>query len=295
MTELATTPECDDILLDAPPLGLDDFEGCVSVNDEEMELIEEFEKLWAEYLEANPHVIPTGQKGEKIQMLQENLKVLQASKQKVEAELERQLDFFHSASLQMEEDFQRALKEQGNVLEVVENTLDAAGSAWRNVQANAAWDLFFDSLEDCIEQSEVQELPGDGLATVMGFNAGSTSSIASPCTTTTSSILKPSPHAMFLNNAAEDGDTRLKSRDFFLRAYRIDNALLRAHLKVLQRDVERVDASLETNEFVGQFLMDQDIFGLLSSANQSTTGLTTRVGSTRTVPSRNLNVTPTDE
>jgi hypothetical protein len=276
MSELAPKPFSDDILRDAPPLGYDDFEG-IALRATEVEMIDEFEKLWDEYLEANPHTIPTGRKGRRIQSLQEKVEVLQLSKQKVQSELERQLDFFETAKDQLEENFlqakAKALKEQVKVIEEVENKLEGVGSAWRNREANGPWDLFFDALEDAVEQSDVQQLPGDGISTVMGLTSQSLPS-------TKSNVMKPSPHAMFLNNAADESDAPVKSRDFLLRAYRIDNALLRAHVKVLQRDLEKEECTIEANQLIGKLFMEHNIFGIMSSSNQSRTGNGTVSGGT---------------
>ncbi|MFN7263253.1 MAG: hypothetical protein ACK5TW_00075 [Cyanobacteriota bacterium] len=83
-----------------------------------------------------------------------------------------------------------------------------------------------------------------------------------------SNVMKPSAKAMFLNNVLLESDAMIKSRDFLLRAYRIDNALLHAQVKVLQRDVERMEQLTDTTEMVGKFLTEQNIWGLLATSTK---------------------------
>jgi len=80
--------------------------------------------------------------------------------------------------------------------------------------------------------------------------------------------MKPSAKAMFLNNVLLESDAMIKSRDFLLLAYRIDNALLHAQVKVLQRDVERMEQLTDTTEMVGKFLTEQNIWGLLATSTK---------------------------
>lgn len=260
----------DDMLRDAPPLEYDDFEG-VHLNFAEVEMVEEFESLWDEYLHENPNALPTGVKGKKIQLLQEKIKSIQSAKMKVQLELQRQLDFFKSAQQQMVMNFQaakeKALKEEALIVTAMEKKLDGVGVSARNMEANGDWDLFFEALEDTVDQSDVHQLPGDGISTIMGLD-----SHVSP--KAKSQVMKPSSQAMFLNNASVESDTLVNSRDFLVRAYRIDNALLQAQVKVLQRDLEKEERDIEINELVGKVLTDHNIWGLLSSSNNSTCGNT---------------------
>lgn len=268
-TLLTHPPSKTAFLLETPPLTYDDFDPKdIKLNRDQVETIEEFEVLWTEFLEDHPNILPAGKKGDRIESLERKILALQTSKQNVAAELQRQLDFFENSKEQLELNFERlkaqAQKEQEQVLEEMASRLDAVGTAARNLQANGDWELFFEALDDAVEQSDVKTLPGDGLATLLGISAPS-----SPRSKASSSAIKPSARAMFLNNSNAESDIHLRSRDFLLRAFRIDNGLLHAQVKMLQRDVERVQQGTKTVDMVGKFLTEHNIWGLLSSSTSS--------------------------
>jgi hypothetical protein len=271
-TLLSHPPSSTAFLWDAPPLTYDDFDpNEIDLRREEMKIIDEFEQLWKDYLKDHPEGLPTGKKGARIESLETKLLALQRSKQNVEAELQRQLEFFDNSKAQLEGNFDRlkldAQKEQEQMVAGMERRVDAIGTSARHSEANGDWGLFFEALGNAIEQSDVKTLPGDGLSTVFG-------KIGQSPRAKTSSAMKPSAKAMFLNNAAAESDSLMKSRDFLFGAFRIDNTLLHAQVKMLQRDIERVEQGTKTTEFVGKFMTEHNIFGLLSSSGSQSGGTT---------------------
>jgi hypothetical protein len=66
-------------------------------------------------------------------------------------------------------------------------------------------------------------------------------------------------------------DNGVHSKDVTLRAYRIDHALLNAQVKLLQREAERYDKTTESIEFLGRFLTEQNIWGLLTKSSATST------------------------
>jgi hypothetical protein len=79
--------------------------------------------------------------------------------------------------------------------------------------------------------------------------------------------MKPSARAMFLVNARNEDE---RSRDFMLRAYRIDHALLSAQVKMSQREVESYEKTTESLEVLGKFLTEHNIWGLFTKSAAST-------------------------
>ncbi len=260
----------------APPLGYDDFaDSGLELEAPDIQIINEFEELWKEYLQANPNILPTGMKGKRIASLEVKIQGLQVAKQNVQTELQHQLEFFAQSKDQMKDNFEREKEQSERVyeqmIEDMQTKLDAIRTSTRNLEANGDWELFMDALNDAVEQSEVLPLPGDGLSTVLGVASHLPSRAKG-------NVMKPSAKAMFLNNVVADSDVHVNSRDFLLRAYRIDHVLLQAQVKVLQRDVERMEHNAETMELVGKFLTEQNIWGLFSaSSNASMTGTTSKV------------------
>lgn len=276
-TILTHPPSSTTFLQKAPPITYDDFDPReIELHSEQINLIDELEKLWTEFLQADPDVLPGGKKGARIESLEGKLLALQNSKHNVEAELQRQLDFFEKSKEQLEANFERLKmkeeKEQENMMNEMEGRLDAVGTSSRNLEANGGWELFFEALEDAVEQSDVQQLPGNGLSTILGMSTAHSPRGGGGGSTTKkpSCAIKPTAKAMFLNNAATESDLHLRSRDFLLRAFRIDNALLEAEIKTLQRDVERLEQGTKSVDFVGKFLTEQNIWGILSSSSSAT-------------------------
>lgn len=259
-------PSGTDLILDAPQLQSDDFEGCgMTLNENDIQMINEFEALWKDYLQANPNILHAGKKGMRIETLENRVIAMQTAKRNVHAELQRQLDFFDHSKEQLETNFlqekERSEKQLEKMLAEMEPKLDAIGTSMRHLEANGEWELFMQVLNEAVEQSEVQPLPGDGLSTVFGIPSHVSSRAKS-------NVMKPSAKAMFLNNVT-GSDVHMHSRDFLLRAYRIDHELLQAQVRVLQRDVERMERNAETMELVGNFLTEHNIWGLLATNSNS--------------------------
>jgi hypothetical protein len=86
-----------------------------------------------------------------------------------------------------------------------------------------------------------------------------------------SKSMKPSARAMALVNQEGADDNAVNSKHVTMQAYRIDSALLNAQVKVLQREMERYDKTTESIEFLGKFLTEQNIWGLLTKSNATST------------------------
>ena len=96
--------------------------------------------LWQQFLQTNPHVLPPGKKGKRVASLQAKVQALRKAKQSVEAELQRQLDFFDHSQEEMEAKYQRDKvqleKQLHETVATLEPKLDAIGTATRNLEAN---------------------------------------------------------------------------------------------------------------------------------------------------------------
>lgn len=267
------------LYLDVPRVTDEDLENTKLVlGDDEEEALEEFEDLWKEFIASTSLELPLGEKGESIVGIEQQLTETEISKAQAQAELERQLEFFASSREVMEERYHRqieeALKEQKEELEVLANILEKMTVSARNMELNSPWELFFDSLDDAVEQHGVKQLPGDGIS----------------MSATSNRAMKPSTRAMFLNHAYDENTSPgVSSRDYMIRAYKIDQALLTAEVNALHREIEQNESAKNALEFVGNLLTEHNIWGLLANPGDSsqTTLASTRRShavSTRAVP-----------
>ena len=252
----------------APPLVQKDFAGSgMDLQPKDVQMMEEFEALWKDFLQTNHNVLPTGNKDKRMMSLERKLQAVRNAKQRVEAELQRQLDFFDQSEEEMKENYKREKvqleKQLDQTIAELQPKVDGVGTATRNLEANREWEIFLDALNNAVQQSDVKTLPLDGLSTLFGMSSQLSARVKT-------NVMRPSAKAMFLNNALLESDDMVNSREFVLRAYRIDNALLHAQVKVLQRDVERMEHLTETTELVGKFLTEQNIWGLLASSSKPT-------------------------
>lgn len=221
------------------------------VDEDDLTTIHQFEEAWNEFLIQNPAVLPTGPKGKRIASIEQQLDALKASKNNVEAEMQRQLEFFDQSKDQLEANFEKAMTSaattQQHLYADLNRHADNIAVASHDLTLTLPWEYFFHALDNLVVRDEVKPLPEH----------------LSP----KSKSMKPSARAIFLVNANQLADSR--SQDFILKAYRIDHALLSAQVKMTHREVERYEKTTESLEFLGKFLTDHNIWGLLSKAQSS--------------------------
>ena len=82
----------DGIFVRAPRLTKDDIGDLLS--DDDIDLIEEFEDAWKEFLLSRPGTLPPGKKVKNFRTIQTRMNEIDAKKQNVCLELQRQLDLF---------------------------------------------------------------------------------------------------------------------------------------------------------------------------------------------------------
>lgn len=255
MSITSLRPERPNFFLETPPITSEDLTD-IEISPQDAEVLDEFEECWRTYWTKRPDALIAGMKGNRIESIEDELEALRTSRHNVEAELQRQLDFFDSSRKQLEAEFKKeeeiASEEQKRIVNEMLDKIENVKTVSRNFEANAPWDFFLETLEEAVAQSDVKPLPGDGVSVAAASR--------------TSNVLKPSAKAMFLNNANEENcapDAR--SSNFLLRAYRIDHALLNSQVRTLQREVEKVEMKTSTLDFVGKFLTEHNIWSLMTN------------------------------
>lgn len=237
-----------------PPVTVEDLEETkLELDEDEKAALEEFENLWKEFISETQIELPLGKKGESIQNIEKSIIETKTSQGKVHAELQKQSNFFESSRIGIEaryrEQIDHATDIQKKELEVLAETLEKLTVSSHNFDTNCPWELFFDCLEEAVDQSGVRQLPGDGV------------SVLAP----SSHAMRPSARAMFLNHAFDENTSPdVSSRDYMLRAYKIDQALLTTEVQALRREIEHHEAANKALDFIGKTLTENNVWGILA-------------------------------
>ena len=243
----------DGIFLRAPRLNKDDV--CEYLSESDIETIEDFEDAWRAFLSSRPGILPPGQKIKNCRNIQTQINEIEAKKQNVCLELQRQLEFFTSSKNQLEAKFSKSMEEatlqQQDVVGQLDREIDDIALADKSLSNVLPWEHFFDNLE----------------SNTTTVHHGSVVSMASTGTGQ-SQLIKPSSEALYLANiqpaevvyAARRG----KSKSHLLRAYRIDNALLKAKAAMLKQEADRLEKTIKSERLLSDFLMENDVWGIMA-------------------------------
>jgi hypothetical protein len=251
-----------EMILQAPRLHPSNMNHCWS--DEEVETIEEFEDAWCAFISKNPHLLPPGKKLKSVMDLEMEIEQVEVQKHNVQMELQRQLEFFMTSKDQLDANFTRAMEEaaliQQDVIRGLNKEIDDIAIADQDLSFILPWEHFFDNLESITEENHIS----DG------------SSV------TASRSLKPSGQALFLANNMDQEEVakaalKGKSDSMLLKAFAIDNALLKAETKMLEKDADRLERTTKSQKVLSKFLMEHNIWGLMTAKE---VGGGTTVGST---------------
>ncbi|KAG7364079.1 hypothetical protein IV203_037281 [Nitzschia inconspicua] len=262
-----------EMILKAPRLHQNSIDQALS--DEDLVAIDEFENKWSSFLSSNPDLLPPGKKLKNCLEFQSQLEEVEVSNQMVKMELQRQLDFFSNSKNQLEANFTRAMEEAALMQQEVSRTLnkeiDDIAVADQILSKTLPWEHFFDNLDSLTENNYVS----DGMT-----SDGEQSS-------TYSRGLKPSKQAMYLAQNIDQGEIARaamegKSSALLLRAFKIDNALLKAELKMMQQEIGRLERTTKAQKDLAKFLSEYNIWGLLSKSSGGTATVASTASTFRT-------------
>jgi len=176
--------------------------------------------------------------------IQNQINEIEAKKQNICLELQRQLDFFTNSKDQLEveytKDMEVAALQQQEVIHKLEKEIDDIAEADKSLSVVTRWEHFFDNLQ------------------------------ANASTLRSRQPIKPSNEALYLANidytevvvAARRG----KSKPRLLRAYRIDNTLLKAKAAMLKIEADRLEKTIKSERLLSNFLVEYDIQSMLASS-----------------------------
>lgn len=210
--------------------------------------IEEFDKAWNNFLKDYP--IPKGEREERILELQIKAKEIEASKENVERELKRQAAFFRSSREDLERTYatkiQHTMDQQRSVNEELSKVIEGIVAADQIQSQTLPWLHFIKELDSLIASS------------------ANDSESASTNNERSIKTAKPSSRAMYLTELVLK-DLDLPHEQKQLQSYRIDQALLRTNVTMIQKEIERYERLLDCQPFVAQLLADIDAWGMFQS------------------------------
>ena len=205
-------------------------------------MVQAFEASWKEFMAENPSLIPLGKKRDSVLKLQRDILSTLQSKQAVETELVRQLEFFQQSRDNLEQHYgEQATKAniyQSKMHDTLQEQLDKVYKAKSLAQQTISWNHFL----NCLDKATPEQLKGSPSRKEKSF--------------------KPSARAMALVDPTGD------EADVQLRAYRLDHAILTAQVKMLDKELEKQEMTTITLEAVGKLLSEHNIWGLLTKQQQ---------------------------
>lgn len=237
----------DGIFVRAPRLTQDDVDEFLS--DGDAELIEEFEDAWKQFLLSRPGTLPPGQKIKNFRNIQTRMNEIEAKKQNVCLELQRQLDFFANTRDEIEKNYhsqkKEAMLQQKSVIGALEQEIDNIVNADKLLSEVLPWKHFFDNLE----------------SNTLAANGGKATSSEK---TGQSQVMRPSNEAFYLANIQPNEASEAE----ILRAHRIDNSLLKAKSVMMKREAERLEKNILADRVLAKVLMDNDIWAAMASSKK---------------------------
>lgn len=210
----------------------------VPLTQKDMELVEDFEAKWLEFMQAHPELMPSGGRSKKVVQLTAQVHKEKQAQASVEHELQEQLKLFGKTRDLLETNYNKAMREtvarQEKVQAVLNQEIDHVVQANELESKQIPWQHFLTSVDKAtlVPTMELQNRQ-----------------------------MKPSQRSMALVDHAGDAS------DVQLRAYRIDHALLTAQVEMLQQEVTRVEKTTRALDLVGEFLTENNIWSLLSKTH----------------------------
>jgi hypothetical protein len=241
----------DGIFLRAPRLNKDDIGERLS--DRDINLIEDFEDAWKQFLLSRPGTLPPGQKIKNFRNMQTQMNEVEGKTNNVCMELQHQLDFFGASRDKLEVKYKKQKDEatlhQKAVVKQLEKELDDSAVADQLLSEVLPWEHYFENLE-----------------------SNTTTVLDGSVSTGESRAIRPSDEALYLANIDPSKLTHANGRysakaDQF-RAYRIDNALLKTKVAMLKREADRLERNVRSDRFLSNFLMENNVFGVIASSTK---------------------------
>lgn len=183
-------------------------------------------------------------------VLEKQIEDTKTAERKAGQELARQLEFFEESREALEETYasevEYANKLQRVIHDRLEKNLDDVAMSEHLMKQVLPWEFFLDA-------ADMKAIPYVGSRNIGGGGQNNNEDGGG---------VRPSARALAL--IAPDGD----DEDVRLRAMRMDHALLTTQIALLEKESKRIELTNSSLEFVGKFLTEHNIWGILTRQEQ---------------------------
>lgn len=205
---------------------------------QEGQLLEDFEQSWRNFVASKRGKLPSGRREVHIKYLQAKVEELTKTRDNVEVELNKQLAFFEQSKSTLEDEIRAKIDHENEEYEQIKSKLQKrlqmVEEAQQLQEETLPWSFFL----SCVDAAASEHLDHDDLAK--------------------SRTVKPSQRAMYLTyQSPEEPEGMLR------RAFQIDHAILKTQLKMLNKDIQRYEKTVATQEQASLFLMENNVWSIL--------------------------------
>lgn len=212
------------------------------LTEEEKSTLSDFEQSWKYFAMSKQGDLPMGAQEEVFQELR-NKQVEESSSASgndtVQTELDNQIRLFQDGLAQMESEYKQKIEKEKQEFENNKRKLDAALQSIKDAdklqQETLPWAFFL----SCVDAEAMKQQP-DG--EVFKTRA-----------------MKPSSRALYLLTQSEGTEATHDKLD----ALQMDHALLKAQLKILNKEIQRYEKTAVTQDLVAKFMVANNIWSIV--------------------------------
>jgi hypothetical protein len=235
------------------------------------EVYQEFETAWVEYLKTRPQQ-PTmlhGPTAQRITDLQARANAMSESKTCIETELKKQLNEIKKSRKDLERQYSPLLDaetaKQERIREHISTKIATIHQSMATLEETAPWLHFIQELDRIILDDTLAAAAASSSHPHHRHQQHQYNVDATTTTTTIAPpVAKPSARAILLA-----GTTSLADHPQQLaKAIQLDNALLRAHVKVLLAEIQRHEDLAPLVKEAGEFLTEHNVWKIMKQQQQ---------------------------
>lgn len=227
-----------------------------------LDFLERFEDAWKKFLQTLPDKdLPRGNSGSRLEYALAQIEKLEKSKQDVEQELQDQLKFFRESREKMEDKFDAKLREaslkQRSIQEDLNEQLEMVSKVEELQIQTIPWFHYLDELNELVDADsddeddyDFEEIEGEHKTNELLSHA-----------------VKPSKRAMLLSLSKCCVDNNIDSTNNMLRAFRVDRAMLRTHISMLKKEIQRTEYLSISQERIAQFLSKHKVWNCMKKGS----------------------------
>lgn len=219
------------------------------------------EDAWKHFLRLVPdEELPKSKRTERIDSLKEQIADITESKDRIEHELRKQLDFLQKSHQEIENNFDEEMRAADKQKRLIHQEVEQQQHLTRKAEAlqkqTLPWFHFLEEINSAVAQQERCE--SSALSNILSIASSGNLESRGP---------KPSGRALLLQKSEhKEKHDDVAHPEYHLHAHRIDHALLTNHVQALRREIERMEILASTQDYCSGFLNEHNAFDLLNDA-----------------------------